>query len=162
MSAGSSAGSVNRSSTSAAQRCSKATLASMSSRTRKPGGSPTSKGCSLRIRDAKPCRVVSTASSSWSSAVRQRRRAAGSGYRSSSSPDTDALEAGPHPVAELSRGGLRERDGREVAQLDTVGGDERDHTVDERGGLPGPGARLDEEADVVPVADPLPAPPGHG
>ena len=64
----------------------------------------------------------------------------------------DSLERGADPVAELRGGGLRERDRGEVAQVDVPGCHQAHDPVHERGGLAGPGARLDEETDVVHVA----------
>ena len=63
------------------------------------------------------------------------------------------LEAGADAVAQLARGGLGERDRRELADLDAAARDQRHDALDERGGLPRARAGLDEQGGVVEVAD---------
>ena len=112
------------------------------------GRQPDVEGCSLSRRDAKPCSVVSAASSSWSSARRHRVRAS-SGCVARPSPPPRVSSPARTRSSQLRRRGLGERDRREVAQLDVPGRHQRHDPVDERGGLPGAGAGLDEQARVV-------------
>ncbi len=63
------------------------------------------------------------------------------------------LEAGANAVAQLAGGGLRERDRRELADLDAAARDQRDDSRDESRGLARARAGLDEEGGVVEVAD---------
>ncbi len=120
-----------------------------------PAGARSRRDARSTGADAKPCSVVSAASSSWSSAWRHRRRASASrGW--SVRAGRGVLEAGADPVTELRGGRLGERDRREVTQLDVAVGDERDDTVDERRRLAGAGTGFDEQARVVPVSDTCP------
>ncbi len=138
-------GSSSSSSTNARHRSSNAMRDEISSRTSMRGGRPTSIGNSVRMRCANACNVQIAAASRSSSAARHLDRP--TPPRSGSS--ARCAQLAPDAVAELGRGLLRERDRRDRAGTgNTSSITERDDAVDERLGLAGSRAGLDEQGGV--------------
>ena len=125
-------GVVEQSSSRSSQRSSSASSLSSSSSTSKPGGRPASTGNSNRMRRAKACSVPIGAWSRSSSAAWRSGAAAG------------LVELGAEAVAQLGGGLLGERDGGDGVDRHALV-DEREDAGDERGGLAGAGAGLDEQ-----------------
>ena len=97
------------------------------------GGSPASIGNSVRSRCANACSVQIAAASSSSRAAAH-----------AASTRRVPFELFPHPVTQLGRGLLGERDRRDRPHRDTRA-DQRDDAVDERRRLARARARLDEQ-----------------
>ncbi len=137
-------GSSSRLSSRSSHRSSRASWLSSSSSTVKPGGRPASTGNSNRILRANACSVPMGAPSSSSRAARR------------TALTRLGREHLAHAVAQLAGGLLGERDrGDRLDRHALV--DERDDPPDERAGLAGAGAGLDEQrrrrvgADAVPL-----------